>query len=175
MSNEGATAQRAADDKPTRPLRVLVAEDDRINRRLLEGMLQRERCEIEFAENGQEAVDQFSRKQFDLIFMDCQMPVMDGLEATRQIRKRDCQVKSRTPIVALTAHAIEEAEESCLSAGMDDFVTKPIRPKEIQQILSRWGGAAFEEAARQMRSAAQRRINRQTDLVEESSPPGEWT
>ncbi len=119
---------------------VLVAEDNLINQRLAAHLLRKFGCELVFASNGLEVVEAARRTRFDLILMDCQMPEMDGFEATAEIRR--CETRGdRVPIVALTANAMQGDRERCLAAGMDDYLTKPIRPEELRAMLERWATA----------------------------------
>jgi len=121
--------------KPCRAGRsVLLAEDNRTTQQLLLVLLESAGLEVSIAENGLEAVAFLQREAVDLVFMDCQMPDMDGLEATQQLRSIGLQ----TPIVALTAHARAEDEQRCLGAGMDDFLGKPFRKFELDAILDKW-------------------------------------
>ena len=91
------------------------------------------------AANGQEAIDALSKEEYDIVFMDCQMPVMDGYEATGEIRDTDSTVLNhRIPIIALTANAMKGDREKCLDAGMDDYLTKPIKPDELTKVLEKW-------------------------------------
>jgi CheY-like chemotaxis protein len=113
---------------------VLIVEDSVVNQKIAARMLQRRGFHVEVVGNGQEAVDAVAARDFDLIFMDCQMPVMDGYEATRQIRTSG---NSRIPIIALTANSMEGDREKCLAAGMTDYLSKPARPDELDRILSR--------------------------------------
>jgi PAS domain S-box-containing protein len=117
--------------------RVLLAEDNLVNQEVARAMLENFGCEIEVAANGREAFEAATRRPFDLIFMDCQMPVMDGYTATKFIRNQKNH-NSHTPIVALTAHAMEGDREACLAAGMDDYLSKPCNPRQIQRILEIW-------------------------------------
>jgi two-component system sensor histidine kinase/response regulator len=110
-----------------RPLRILLAEDNKINAKVAMKLLEREGHSITLANNGQDALEAVEKDQFDLILMDLQMPVMGGLEATAAIRERDKTRGSHTPIVALTANAMHGDREICLAAGMDGYVTKPIQ------------------------------------------------
>ena len=97
-------------------------------------------CQVDVVANGLEAVEAVSATSFDLIFMDCQMPEMDGYEATRVIRKKEKQKRQsgHTPIIALTAHAMAGDRKQCLSAGMDDYLTKPFTPDKLHTTLERW-------------------------------------
>jgi signal transduction histidine kinase/ActR/RegA family two-component response regulator len=121
--------------------RVLVAEDNPINQQIMERLLGRLGMSVTFASNGREAVDTVlaERHRFDAVIMDVQMPIMDGLEATRLIRIRVS--KSQLPIIAMTAHAMEEERLLCLAAGMNDHLTKPVDPGLLAHTLSRWIGA----------------------------------
>ncbi|HUI54892.1 MAG TPA: response regulator [Bryobacteraceae bacterium] len=129
-----------------RKLRVLVAEDNPVNRRLAQLVLQREGHSVVVVANGEEAVEAARREAFDLILMDVQMPVMDGYEATRIIREDERLSTHRTPIVALTAHAMKGDREICLRSGMDDYLSKPIQIGDLREVLNRWGGREPSEA-----------------------------
>jgi CheY-like chemotaxis protein len=118
--------------------RILLVEDNAVNQKLCRYMLERLGCSVDIAENGSEALDAVERAKYALIFMDCQMPVMDGYQATAAIRM---QAPSRIPIVALTAHAAREDRDRCLSAGMDDYLSKPVRRKDLESMLLRWVSA----------------------------------
>lgn len=122
-----------------RRLRILLAEDNQVNRRLVELLMTRQGHEVVSVEDGRKAVELAAREHFDVILMDVQMPEMDGLEATRQIRALDHAVGRRRPIVALTANAMRGDEEVCLKAGMDGYIPKPF---EAEKLLR-----AVEEAA----------------------------
>ncbi|WP_459990735.1 ATP-binding protein [Methylosoma difficile] len=119
---------------------ILVAEDFPANQVLAKRFLEGFGCEVDIANNGQEAIDALKHKAYDLVFMDCQMPVLDGYSATRQIRyfEADLQVKDKTPIVALTAHALVGDKAKCLASGMDDWVPKPFTRQDINQVLQKW-------------------------------------
>ncbi|RMG66332.1 MAG: response regulator [Bacteroidetes bacterium] len=119
------------------PLSILVAEDNLVNQRLIRRTLQRFGYEILLAENGRQAVDLMRQQPVDLIFMDVQMPEMDGLQATRAIRGLSLPVPP--VIVAMTANAMEGDREACLQVGMDDYLAKPFRVHEVEQILRKYG------------------------------------
>jgi len=122
------------------PMKILLAEDSLPNRKLAIGLLSRWGHEIEVATNGEEAVSAVLSRNFDVVLMDVQMPDMDGLTATRKIRKLECSgVVTRVPIVALTAHAMKGDRERCMEAGMDDYITKPVRPLDLATVLARFG------------------------------------
>jgi len=114
-----------------RPLKVLLAEDNPINQKLAVRILEKQGWKVTVANNGREAVEWVRKNGFDFVLMDIQMPEMDGLEATKEIREREKTTGKHIPIVALTAHAFREDEEKCLSAGMDGYVTKPIKIQEL--------------------------------------------
>src|SRR5258708_31200080 len=118
---------------------VLLVEDNAVNRALAQRLLQKRDFTVSIATDGKQAIAETQNAEFDLILMDIQMPEMDGFEATTEIRKREKLTGRRTPIIALTAHTLKEDRQRCLSAGMDAYVTKPIRPAAwftvIQHIL----------------------------------------
>ncbi|GAB6060585.1 response regulator [Desulfonatronum parangueonense] len=119
--------------------RVLLVEDNALNRDLVKELLSDTGLTVEMAVNGREGVLLATTKSFDLIFMDVQMPEMDGLEATREIRKWESSIHHpRIPIIAMTAHAMAGDRESSLAAGMDDHLTKPVDPEKLKQTLLRW-------------------------------------
>lgn len=119
--------------------RVLVVEDSPINRELAVRALQRLGARVESVENGAEAVTALAVEHYDIVFMDLMMPVMNGLDATRAIRAAEnAAARSRTPIVALTAQAIMGDRQTCLDAGMDDYMTKPFTRAQIADMLARW-------------------------------------
>ncbi|MCS7272808.1 MAG: ATP-binding protein [Fimbriimonadales bacterium] len=123
-------------------VRILLAEDNAVNRKVATHLLKRWGAEVECACNGIEAVEKATSASYDLILMDCQMPEMDGYEATKVLRARGIQ----TPIIALTANTLQGEREKCLACGMNDYLTKPIRAEELQQVLVRWLGAQQEAA-----------------------------
>jgi PAS domain S-box-containing protein len=114
-------------------MNVLLVEDHEINQKLAITLLERWGHHVEVADNGQIALEMVVRQQFDVILMDMMMPVMDGLEATRRIRA--IETNRRTPIIAMTANAMEADRDRCLEAGMDDYISKPIKAPELRQIL----------------------------------------
>jgi len=114
--------------------RILLAEDNPTTQDLLAILLRQMHCELVIVDNGQEAVDHLAAHQVDLVLMDCQMPLIDGFEATAILRRRGATV----PIVALTAHASKEDERRCLDAGMNDFLCKPFRQADLRRLLEKW-------------------------------------
>jgi len=127
--------------------RVLVVEDNVVNQRLAKVLIERLGYEVDLAANGEEAVTQLARRSYDLALMDCQMPVLDGFEATRQVRRLDAPA-CRTPIVAMTASAMDGDREQCLNSGMDDYLTKPLDLEKLKTAIERW-----TLASRQSRNA----------------------
>ncbi|HSW67171.1 MAG TPA: response regulator, partial [Bacteroidales bacterium] len=122
----------------TRRISVLLVEDQLINRKIVVGLLQRKNVDITIAENGEEAVEKTKERRFDLILMDVQMPKMDGLEATRIIRKHEKEQNYHTPIIAMTAHAMKGDKEKGLEAGMDNYITKPVNTKVLFDIIDKY-------------------------------------
>jgi PAS domain S-box-containing protein len=115
--------------------RVLLVEDNAVNRTLAQRLLQKRGFDVSTAVDGREAIRATQSAEFDLILMDIQMPEMDGFEATTEIRAREKFTGRRTPVIALTAHAMKEDRDRCLSAGMDAYVTKPINPAELFRVI----------------------------------------
>jgi signal transduction histidine kinase/DNA-binding response OmpR family regulator len=171
-SSQLVTRHSLAETKGQFHAHVLLAEDTLVNQEVAREMLKGVGCEVDVVPNGLEAVEALSARSYDLILMDCQMPEMDGYEATRIIRKKEEEKleahsskekaaaptasskeasSNRVPIIALTAHAMEGDREQCLTAGMDDYLTKPFTPDKLHTILKRWlpksVGTSLEEAA----------------------------
>ena len=131
-------AHHGAGSAPIRSgLTILVAEDNPVNQQVAVRMLEKLGCKAEIAADGMQAIEMHAWKRFDLILMDCDMPVLDGLEATQRIRAAE-EAGRRTPIIALTACTGQGEQERCLTAGMDDFLSKPIRPQMLGDMLARW-------------------------------------
>jgi PAS domain S-box-containing protein len=124
--------------EPMAVLRVLVAEDNAVNQRLATRLLEKRGHRVTVTANGREAVEAQANQTFDLILMDVQMPEMDGFEATAAIREREKHNGTHIPIVALTAHAMKGDRERCLIAGMDGYLSKPIRPQELDEVLEKY-------------------------------------
>jgi PAS domain S-box-containing protein len=133
----GAGIPLSAKTFPRRARRVLVAEDNPVNRKVAVRMLEKLGCLVDVATNGRLAVEMTACFQYETIFMDCGMPVMDGYAATGEIRLRQ-KTDSRVPIVALTAHAVGNAREECLAAGMDDYLAKPVKSGDLERALAKW-------------------------------------
>jgi CheY-like chemotaxis protein len=120
--------------------RILVAEDNAVNQVVIRTMLQKEGHSVDIAESGRRAIALWETQPYDLIFMDCQMPDIDGFEATAEIRRLEAK-GDRTPIIALTANAMEEDRQKCLEAGMDEHLSKPIRLAQLLSAVEQWGRA----------------------------------
>ena len=139
----GVTEISPADDtcNTKRPfneeVRVLIAEDNQINEEISRMMLTKLGCQVTVAPDGLRAVQENSRSPFDIIFMDCQMPVLDGYEATRQIRQREGSER-RSIIIAMTANALQGDRENCIRAGMDDYIAKPFKQADLIEMLYKW-------------------------------------
>jgi len=137
---------RARSELP--PLRILLVEDSEANRRVALAMLDGQGHRVSLASDGCEALDRIAAESFDAVLMDVQMPTMDGLAATAAIRAREAETGGHLPIVAMTAHALHGDREKCLAAGMDDYVSKPIRRRALLDALGRaLGRSGFTDGA----------------------------
>jgi signal transduction histidine kinase/CheY-like chemotaxis protein len=134
-SLSGAPLNGHKHEPPPSRLRILLAEDNVINRAVATGILQKPGHTVVHAANGREVLSALGTGSFDLIFMDIQMPEMDGLEATHRIRALEAATKHHLPIVAMTAHAMAGDRERCLAAGMDDYIAKPLRKEDVLSVL----------------------------------------
>jgi CheY-like chemotaxis protein len=137
-------------DSPARPLaplegHVLVVEDQELNREVVDGMLTSFGLSVDSAEHGRQALAKLAAGRYDIVLMDCQMPVMDGYSATRELRLVEAG-RTHTPVIALTADITDAAREACLAAGMDDYVGKPFSRAALHAVLSRWLSARRETA-----------------------------
>ena len=178
-----------SDQRQVRPAegRILLVEDNPVNREVACGMLATLNCQIETAANGWEAAAAMAKTEYALVFMDCQMPEMDGFTATRLIREREAQVKERNggeqratrrvPIIALTAHAMQGYRELCLAAGMDDYLTKPFSLSQLEQVLARWlpkqiTVQADRHEGRQIFTPRQSEVEQQDPILKASAHDG---
>lgn len=152
LTNTRAPSEKAPEAKPdaprpvTQPLQILLCDDNSINQKVATRILQQIGYKPDVVANGLEALDALDKKRYDLVFMDVMMPEMDGLEATREIRKRQKGAvsetyKSRIIIIAMTAQAMQGDREKCLAAGMDDYLAKPIRPGDVSGMINKWAAA----------------------------------
>jgi PAS domain S-box-containing protein len=123
--------------RPCKPLDILLAEDNVINQKVISRLLEKHGHRVEIAANGREALDKLSASSFDLVLMDLQMPEMDGIEATKAIRKLERYTGGHVPIIALTAHALKTDRDRCLAVGMDGYLSKPIRPDDLFRQIER--------------------------------------
>jgi CheY-like chemotaxis protein/HPt (histidine-containing phosphotransfer) domain-containing protein len=137
----GIVTRHSLSDRQKRLVRILLAEDNLINQKVALKTLENMGYGADVVGSGVEAVRALGERRYDLVFMDVQMPEMDGLEATRQIRDPRSAVQDHdVPVVALTAHAMAGDRESCLAAGMSDYLSKPIQPDQLAAVLARWTG-----------------------------------
>jgi two-component system, sensor histidine kinase and response regulator len=177
-----STAYPAAPAAPPAPAgapRVLVAEDNAVNQLVIETMLTKRGFAVDVAVNGREALDKLAGGGYAAVFMDCQMPELDGYEATASLRASE-PAGTRLPVIAMTAHAMKGDRERCLQAGMDDYLSKPLRPEQLDAVLERWLGLPHRPAAEQLIDEARMRTFRDdyADVVDQlvhlfmqSTPP----
>src|SRR6202043_3106816 len=126
-----------ANGKPPKAT-ILLVEDNPVNRKLAQTQINLLGFAVDVVDGGREALDALARKHYPIVLMDCQMPAMDGYEATAEIRRRESQSHRHTPIIALTGNVIEGARERCLAAGMDDYLAKPFTLDQMKAILTAW-------------------------------------
>lgn len=132
--------QEKPQSKSIRPLRILVAEDNLVNQKVIRILLEKAGLNFQIVNDGVEAVSQFEKEKFDLVLMDCQMPNLDGLHASQQIRNLEAKANtSRCAIVAMTANAMKGDMEKCFEAGMDGFLSKPFRSQDLLHVIDEWG------------------------------------
>jgi two-component system, sensor histidine kinase and response regulator len=122
---------------PTASLRILLAEDNEFNQRVAVGLLSKKGHHITIAQDGQQALELIAAESFDLVLMDVQMPIMDGIETTRALRRLEAQSGTHLPVIGLTAHAMESDRQRCLDAGMDDYLAKPFKVADLDAVLAR--------------------------------------
>ena len=141
--SHGMQADEPAASVEPLEIHVLLVEDNPVNQKVAKLMLERLGCSVESVANGFKAVDAFTRTSYDIILMDCQMPEMDGYEATRMIRTME-KAGGRTPIIALTANAMKGDRDRCLASGMDDYISKPVDRNRLETTLRRWAPTGAE-------------------------------
>jgi PAS domain S-box-containing protein len=124
--------------QPRYDAHILVVDDYGVNQEIARDLLEELSCRVDVASNGREGVDAVARQRYDLVLMDCQMPLMDGFQATAEIRQREAAGGSRLPIIALTANAMRGDRDLCIAAGMDDYLSKPFEPAQLYAVLARW-------------------------------------
>jgi CheY-like chemotaxis protein len=141
LSPAQGPTDRSAAAPSARSLRILLAEDNPVNQRLALALLEKRGHRVTVAGDGVQALAALPKQRFDLVLMDLQMPEMDGLDATARIREKEKGTGGHIPIIAMTAYAMKGDKERCLAAGMDGYISKPVRPAELYQILDRLGSA----------------------------------
>ncbi|WP_414423699.1 GAF domain-containing protein [Synechococcus sp. R6-5] len=134
-------------DRPQQSLRILLAEDNPVNQKVALRQLESLGYMADVVANGQEVLDLLQQVSYDLILMDCQMPVMDGYEATRRLRQQERRSGHRTVVIAITANAMQEDRERCLQAGMDDYLSKPVLKEDLERVLNHWSQVIAQSAA----------------------------
>jgi two-component system sensor histidine kinase/response regulator len=140
---------------PPVSLQILLAEDNLVNQRLAMRLLEKRGHQVTVVGNGQEAVAATEKSTFDLVLMDLQMPEMDGFEAIAALREREKTTRIHLPVIALTAHALKGDRERCIEAGMDGYLTKPIRPEELDAALEIYTARKSGQTAREPEPATQ--------------------
>ncbi|MBK9144665.1 MAG: response regulator [Candidatus Melainabacteria bacterium] len=146
MSLTGMHESTGSSQTPARGL-GLVVDDNSINRHVAVVLLEGLGIRCHTASNGLQAIREYNARKYDVIFMDCQMPEMDGYQATKQIRLLEKRTGAHIPIVALTAHALEGSREACLAAGMDDYISKPVSAEALKSVLARWAPHTQDSSA----------------------------
>jgi len=141
-----AESAETAQPRWSRPPLVLVAEDNPVNQLVVSRALERAGCQPDIVGDGEQALQALAERHYDAVLMDCQMPVLDGYEATRELRRRE-NGSEHTPVIAMTAHAMKGAVDECLDAGMDDYLSKPLRRAQLNEALARWIPAQAGSAA----------------------------
>ncbi|HEY8101672.1 MAG TPA: response regulator [Burkholderiaceae bacterium] len=190
-SLDPAAAQHAENKNSFDGYRVLIADDNIVNQQVALHILEKLGCHADIANNGQEAVNMHAQHLYDMILMDCQMPILDGYQATKAIRAQETGM--HTPIIAVTAFTMQGERDQCLAAGMDDFLAKPIRLSTLREALGRWlhastpdkpeerdefasmqkmFGADFAELTALYLADSPKRITRLTEAVSEKNAPG---
>ena len=126
---------------------ILVAEDNTINQKVARGILEKMGFEVLIVATGRDVVPTLIKHRCDLVLMDCQMPEMDGYEATMELRRSDLKFVRSIPVIAMTASAIKGDKERCLAAGMNDYLSKPMKPAELSRMLQKWFDIRDEQSS----------------------------
>lgn len=137
-NKSGSNSKKTANLAKDYPFKILIVEDHLINQKLINFILKKAGYQADAVSNGLEAVDAVQRQEYDIVFMDIQMPELDGLEATRRINKLLPSDK-RPVIIAMTANALAEDRKKCIEAGMDDYISKPLRDGIVGDMIKKWG------------------------------------
>ncbi len=146
VATEDSAGKKETTQKNSFPgLRVLLVEDQQVNQLLMKTILEKMHCDVDMASQGFEAIQKTKINVYDVIFMDCHMPEMDGFEATQKIRFMEMQTGQHTPIVALTADAMQGDKDRCLSVGMDDYINKPVRQARLLEVLNKFAPKKDEQ------------------------------
>ncbi|HVS19924.1 MAG TPA: response regulator [Planctomycetota bacterium] len=151
-------------------IRILVAEDNVVNQKVASRMLAKFGFRCEIAANGTEAISALERTRFDLVLMDCQMPEMDGFEATSRIRANRNLGGDQLPVIAMTANAMVGDRERCLAAGMSDYISKPVNPEELRNVIERWIDLNVAEVNDEAAGRMDPRVEEQIDSFLEQAP-----
>jgi CheY-like chemotaxis protein len=138
------TRYRLAEQQAQLRPHLLVAEDNIVNQKVIVPLLEKQGYRVDVVSSGREALEAHARTPYALILMDCQMPEMDGYEATSAIRDREATIGGHIPIVAMTANAMPDDRDRCLAAGMDDYISKPIQPRTLVELVSQWAPTMYE-------------------------------
>lgn len=158
LTDQPLSTERNIESKATGPLDILLAEDNIVNQKLAIALLEKQGHQVTVVGTGRAAVAQLREHRFDMVLMDIQMPEMDGIEATKAIRAMETGLATRIPIVAMTAHAMNSDRTRCLAAGMDGYLSKPIRATELAEVVEKFGGATTVET-----SSAQIQVSEPTE------------